>query len=758
MNNATGSSKNIEAPENSTANEIPNGTGPKMTLQLVLPNSSEDPYGLENGVHRRSRPVSRTGSVLESKSPGFINTRLVNYNRGVSYQPSVATSKFQSEPENIPPPSSQEEKSKMTKRYFATITAVSYAIFLVIFGTIVFVGNAVAESTLNFSVPIPEIFSIFMLTVGFCYFIFLYIDIRLHIKKAKHALKVKENRIKMFEEQLARTEAHLQNSLEFSQTNINNNNNNIHLQIPLPDLSASNIQPISHRYCFVTGRHGEVLYLKMGAAWFCFGLLIHSALTLSYQIIYFTQDDACRNIPQLIVEIMFPLYSLFILFFIFKYCNIIINSYRGLARIMFMHAIGTSLAFWMFTIVRETQDAINLKRIADAESKEIIFQHNFNKMYLNSSNYEIEATMGFDPMTSERITKITNMNAVECPGPEDLNTIYRNFAPYLYPFIIEFCILIVGIFYMIWANINHCPKKLSASGHDHGGHGSDSHNHNNAADSNQFTSLGSIPEEGDGTANGGVIHRPPPSETSDHCRNLMEHDNQYKTNVVVYADCHAASRGLFGGMILMIMTIVFIILLHIAANEPDYIETGVIVDRVFELTVLLILIVAVIVAYFQTSKLDINLHPISKLDDVLLFIAIPAFFSETIFSLVAAINFGRILNISIIIAQIVQVLIQTPWIIDALRRCSNTIELRKKKPGRELVTFMTIANVSLWIYYTFSVRNTDIDDERYEFFGYVLWSILNHVSLPLIMFYRFHASVCLVDIWKHSYEPGEFAH
>lgn len=171
----------------------------------------------------------------------------------------------------------------------------------------------------------------------------------------------------------------------------------------------------------------------------------------------------------------------------------------------------------------------------------------------------------------------------------------------------------------------------------------------------------------------------------------------------------------------------------------------------------------------------------SKLDDVLLFIAIPAFFSETIFSFVPAVINGSILNICIITAQvyqrlpkaelynwyhgmmnlysqITQVLIQTPWIIDSLRRCANSVELRKNKPGRELVTFLTIANVSLWIYYTFSVKNADTQDERYKFYGDVLWSILNHLSLPLIMFYRFHASVCLVDIWRHSYEPGEFAH
>lgn len=138
-------------------------------------------------------------------------------------------------------------------------------------------------------------------------------------------------------------------------------NNNLSLQIPLPSLSPAPIQPVCHRYCFTSGRHGEFLYLKLGAAWFAFGLLTHSMLTLTYQIIYFAQDDACSNPLQLAVEVMFPLYSLFILFFIFKYCNIVINAYRGMARLMLMHAIGTSLAFWIYTIVRETQDAINMK-------------------------------------------------------------------------------------------------------------------------------------------------------------------------------------------------------------------------------------------------------------------------------------------------------------------------------------------------------------------------------------------------------------
>lgn len=181
-------------------------------------------------------------------------------------------------------------------------------------------------------------------------------------------------------------------------------------------------------------------------------------------------------------------------------------------------------------------------------------------------------------------------------------------------------------------------------------------------------------------------------------------------------------------------------------------------NKIFELIVLVIMVITVVAAYVQTVKLDINHHPMSKLDDILLFIAVPAFFSETIFSLIPAGVNHSWLNMGVILAQLVQILIQTPFIIDGLRRCSNAAYLRKEKPGRELVTFLIIANVAVWLFLTFSVKTAYTGDERYVFYGYTLWNILNHVSLPLIMFYRFHASVCLVDMWRHSYEPEPPAH
>lgn len=107
-----------------------------------------------------------------------------------------------------------------------------------------------------------------------------------------------------------------------------------------------------------------------------------------------------------------------------------------------------------------------------------------------------------------------------------------------------------------------------------------------------------------------------------------------------------------------------------------------------------------------------------------------------------------------LILQAMQVLIQTPLIMDGLRRCSNTKKLRRSKPGREVLMFLIIANVGMWFFYTFSYKSPESLDERYAFYGKILWSILGHVSLPLMMFYRFHSSVCFADIWNSAYKPG----
>lgn len=58
------------------------------------------------------------------------------------------------------------------------------------------------------------------------------------------------------------------------------------------------------------------------------------------------------------------------------------------------------------------------------------------------------------------------------------------------------------------------------------------------------------------------------SGSDEHCGNT-EHENDFKTHSFVYADCHSSYRGIFAGLMLLIMAMVFIILLFVGV-ENEY--------------------------------------------------------------------------------------------------------------------------------------------------------------------------------------------
>lgn len=39
-----------------------------------------------------------------------------------------------------------------------------------------------------------------------------------------------------------------------------------------------------------------------------------------------------------------------------------------------------------------------------------------------------------------------------------------------------------------------------------------------------------------------------------------------------------------------------------------------------------------------------------------------------------------------------------------------------------------------------------------EFYGVWAWTLITHVSVPLLVCYRFQATVCFYEIWKNSYK------
>ncbi|CAH0717237.1 unnamed protein product, partial [Brenthis ino] len=586
-----------------------------------------------------------------------------------------------------PPPTSPEDNTRLTVKYFTLMLSCMYAVLLVTLGIIIYLADPIISYA-----PSP-IYSLILLAIGFMYLLYLLIDINRY-----KAIVRKNEKIKG---------AHNNNITEFfrkQEEEFNNNGSGMVTPSNLPQVFPSAVLiPLRHDYCFSTGRHSGSFYLKMGAAGFALGHLVHSVLLIVVQMsFYFDENidnESCIDIMQVILDVCNPLYCFLQLFFIFKYSNVLILRAQGLAHFGFMHMIGSSLCFWISTIVRETVLSLTIYA---------------NSKYGNNQTETETPNETYIQHITGNILDISNLYNEKCKGPATITSIIENLSPYLYPFGVEFNILIVAVYYIIWSNIGSC------------------------------TNIDQDNSSSDGDNNTVNCKVPSASE-----------DNDYTSNIVIYADCHASNKGLFLGMILTVIVVGMLILGFIFNSVGENLhELGYMVNSCTKLGLHTILLFAVVIAYNQTRRLDINEHPISLLDDILLFICLPAFFMETVFSMIATINILNIIRSIDVIVMVVQVILQTALLVDGLRRCSNSRKLRRRKPGRETIMFLLITNVAMWLFNTFSYKSPESLDERYEFYGKVLWSILGHISLPLIMFYRFHSSVCFADIWSAAYKPG----
>ncbi|XP_059060162.1 proton channel OtopLc-like [Achroia grisella] len=655
---------------------------------------------------KSSTPTKGDDSGIGTPTGNYRIYTSVNDMRMTPRKRSVATMDAQSirsVETHAPPPTNPEDNKRQTKKYLTLMSSSMYAITLVTLGLIIYLGDIFVEYSVS------AIYSIVLCSIGILYHIYLIVDISryksaaLKIQKIKTLHEEKMNQFFRSQEEDFNVESPGERTPELSTKPTN---------IPAPVL-----KPLKHDYCFSHGRHSGSFYLKLGAAGFALGHLIHSMLLFAVQISLLMDDnidnDKCIDYLQLTLDVMSPIYCFMQLYFIFKYSNVIILRAQSVAYVAFMHMIGSSLCFWISAIVRETILALTIY----ANS---VYGNGYGS---NETSYSAARAAEVIEDTSDiysylnRIFDVSGLYNPECIGPPAVNSIYENFSPYLYPFTVEFNILIVAVYYIIWSNIGHCTNEDNVISSDI----------NSSLDENY--PICKIP-----TAN---------------------EDNDFTSNVVIHADCHASNRGLFMGLMMTVVIAGMLILGFVFSSVGDeLLEVGYLLNDCTKLGLHSIMLITVIFAYNQLRKLDINEHPISLLDDVLLFICLPAFILEAVLSMIATINILNIVKTVDFVVMIIQVFIQTPLIMDGLRRCSNSKKLRRRKPGRELLMFLLIINVGMWLFNTFSYKSPDSLDERYTFYGKVLWSILGHISLPLIMFYRFHSSVCFADIWNSAYKPG----
>lgn len=227
------------------------------------------------------------------------------------------------------------------------------------------------------------------------------------------------------------------------------------------------------------------------------------------------------------------------------------------------------------------------------------------------------------------------------------------------------------------------------------------------------------------------------------------------------SQCDKAHSGLFLGIIIFtVLGVASCFFLYFKSKNGSAITTGSIHVSV-DIVVNVIAGLITIPAFYQMKRLHFTGTLEHVLDQNLLVFALFGYYTllsamviASLFQTNAPAEFGfwaRVVGAMCII-DFIEISVQVSFIGDGLRRKAVTQENVTEKPGRSFVTFLLICNLGLWVVNTFMLKESYGFQLFSSYYGNLAWVIILNTTLPLAIYYRFHASVCLSEIWQHAYK------
>lgn len=286
----------------------------------------------------------------------------------------------------------------------------------------------------------------------------------------------------------------------------------------------------------------------------------------------------------------------------------------------------------------------------------------------------------------------------DCEGLDILGDTIENSSVYLFPFIIEYSMIGAHIVYNMWKNVGRRPNFIVV---------------------------------GDGEP---------------------KKERQYQR-----MDWSSSAIGLFLGLFALVTLTVTLILYFALVNQEKFHLIAVLLINVNDTIINTLMAIAIILGFFQVRKLDFvqteNEH------DVLLIISAFGIFLYASYTIIAGyLSVASLEPVALVITngivELVQVNLQLLFIAD-LKQKKVSEELQEYKPGRQIVTFLILCNLGLWITYNFEIQKVNATPDQLQFFGFFPWVIIQRITLPLCVFFRFHSTVVFAELWKNVYKKRE---
>lgn len=174
-------------------------------------------------------------------------------------------------------------------------------------------------------------------------------------------------------------------------------------------------------------------------------------------------------------------------------------------------------------------------------------------------------------------------------------------------------------------------------------------------------------------------------------------------------DCVGASKGLFFGLLLLVGAMICLILFFVLIVHDEYKMLAIYLADSSHCVLMLFALIAIFIGFCRVQSLKFRCEEGSNLNDILLRISAFGLFIYAIFSIISGALNALESEPNLLVAvtgllAVIQVVFQLLFIGDVSRRRVHLPEHDRTKPGRQIVTFLLICNISMFVIYTFEAQ------------------------------------------------------
>ncbi|XP_043516746.1 proton channel OtopLc-like [Frieseomelitta varia] len=461
-------------------------------------------------------------------------------------------------------------------------------------------------------------------------------------------------------------------------------------------------------------------YIRVGALLFGLATLVFNGLEMAMHSMM--QGTECLSDVVFVHPVLHGLFTFLQMHFLFVNSQVLVERFGLAARFGFIHLTATNIAVWVRLVIWDSAQEwtyfVHLAQRGLPNSASPLNLRGFPESLIRRSrdllshpSVEKQVFQPYQPISNEQISQVIALQ--ECLNTNTLGQLWTSSMPFLYPFIVQFSLIAAAVTFVMGQNVGR--NRLLHKQKFHG-----------SKDLTSHTKVG----------------------------------------------CDGSSKGLFLGILCMVAGIV-VILIFLVVREDEHFPSSTLSWLTCGTLTSILTLSALMTAsgLVQVRQMSVVSRAPAILDTLLSNVALFGVQLYSIFTIVVSAcslallededdeTRGRhIMLLTASILQLIQCFAQSTLIAETSKRSCITRFQIIAKPARQVITFLLFSNSVLWAFDTVITQNWISQELQLRFFGVLAWGIISRIGLPLLIFYRFHSCVLLLEAWNKCYRMPRGEH